>query len=145
MQSWLNGGKRSHDLKRRENWEFHSESSGIMADLVQLDYEGKSVGLTPMNLSKTTIARFFRVHEDGLHLKIVKNGKCENVWPLSNGKFLLPTGRKNAHVVAFPAEDQDLQEDDDGDFQGTFGARYVCTSFCVCDLFFSSMFYFGTL
>ena len=63
-----------------------------MADLVQLDYEGKSVGLTPMNLSKTTIARFFRVHEDGLHLKIVKNGKFENVWPLSNGKFLLPTG-----------------------------------------------------
>ena len=54
VQSWLNGGKRSHDLKRRENWEFHSESSGIMADLVQLDYEGKSVGLTPMNLSKTT-------------------------------------------------------------------------------------------
>ena len=65
-----------------------------------------------MNLSKTTIARFFRVHEDGLHLKIVKNGKCENVWPLSNGKFLLPTGTKSAHVVAFPAEDQDLQEDD---------------------------------
>ena len=145
MQSWLNGGKRSHDLKRQESWEIHSESSGIMADLVQLDYEGKSVGLTPMNLSKTTIARFFRVHEDGLHLKIVKNGKCENVWPLSNGKFLLPTGTKNAHVVAFPAEDQDLQEDDDDDFQGTFGARYVCTFFCVCDLFFSSMFYFGTL
>ncbi|CAH3175137.1 unnamed protein product, partial [Porites lobata] len=94
-----------------------------MADLVQLDYEGKSVGLTPMNLSKTTIARFFRVHEDGLHLKIVKNGKCENVWPLSNGKFLLPTGTKSAHVVAFPAEDQDLQEEEDDDFQGTFGAR----------------------
>ena len=88
-----------------------------MADLVQLDYEGKSVGLTPMNLSKTTIARCFRVHEDGLHLKIVKNGKCENVWPRWNGKFLLPTGTKNAHVVAFPAEDQDLQEDDD-DFSG---------------------------
>ena len=116
-----------------------------MADLVQLDYEGKSVGLTPMNLSKTTIARFFRVHEDGLHLKIVKNGKCENVWPLSNGKFLLPTGTKRAQVVAFPAEDQDLQEEEDDDFQGTFGARYVCTFFCVCDLFFSSMFYFGTL
>ena len=83
MQSWLNGGKRSHDLKRWENWEFRSESSGITADLVQLDYEGKSVGLTPTNLSKTTIARFFTVHEDGLLLKIVKNGKCENVWPLN--------------------------------------------------------------
>ena len=69
MQSWLNGGKRSHDLKRWENWEFHSESSGIIADLVQVDYVGKSVGLTPMNLSKRTIARFFRVHENGLHLK----------------------------------------------------------------------------
>ena len=44
-----------------------------MADLVQWDYEGKSVGLTPMNLSKTTIARFFRVPEEGFHLKIVKN------------------------------------------------------------------------
>ena len=65
-----------------------------MADLVKLDYEGKSVGLTLMNLSKTTIARCFRVHEDGLHLKIVKNGKCENVWPRWNGKFLLPTGTK---------------------------------------------------
>ena len=123
MQSWLNGGKRSHDLKRRENWGFHSESSSIMADLVQLDCEGKSVGLSPMNLSKTTIARFFRVHEESLDLKIVKNGKCENIWQLSNGKFLLPTGTKNAHVVAFPAEDQDLQDDNDDDFQGTFGAR----------------------
>ena len=111
-----------------------------MADLVQLDYEGKSVGLTPMNLSKTTIARFFRVHEDGLHLKIVKNGKCENVWPLSNGKFLLPTGTKNAHVVAFPAEDQDLQEDEDDDFQGTFVARYVCTFFCAIYFFFNVLF-----
>ena len=74
-----------------------------MADLVKLDYEGKSVGLTPMNLSKTTIARCFRVHEDGLHLKIVKNDKCENVWPRWNGKFLLPKGTKNAHVVTFPA------------------------------------------
>ena len=81
-----------------------------------------------MNLSKTTIARFFRVHEDGLHLKIVKNGKCENVWPLSNGKFLLPTGTKNAHVAAFPAEDQDLQEDDMMMMifrEHYFGARYV--------------------
>ena len=137
MQSWLNGGKRSHDLKSRENWEFHSESSGIYGGS---GYEGKSVGLTPMNLSKTTIARFFRVHEDGLHLKIVKNGKCENVWPLSNGKFLWPTGTKNAHVVAFPAEDQDLQEDDDDDFQGTFGGRYVRTFFCVCDYFFLQCF-----
>ena len=30
--------------------------------------------------------------------------------------------KKNAHVVAFPAEDQDLQEDDDDDFQGILGA-----------------------
>ena len=82
------------DLKRRKNWKFHYESSGIMADLVQLDYEGKSVGLTPMNLSKTTIARFFRVHEDDFHLKIVINGKSENVWPLSKGKFLLSSGNK---------------------------------------------------
>ena len=88
-----------------------------------------------MNLSKTTIARFFRVHEDGLHLKIVKKGKCENVWPLSNGKFLLPTGTKNAHVVAFPAEDQDLQEDDYDDFHRTFGAPYV-PFLCLGFIFF---------
>ena len=43
-------------------------------------------------------------------------------------------------MVAFPAEDQDLQEDDDDDFQGTFGARYVCTFVCVCDLFFLQCF-----
>ena len=64
---------------------------------------------------------------------MVKNGKCKNLWPLSNGKFLLPTRAKNAHVVAFPAEDQDLQEDDD--FQGALGAWYVCTFFCVWDFF----------
>ena len=44
-----------------------------------MDCDGKSVGLSPMNLSKTTIARFFRVHEESLDLKIVKNGKCENI------------------------------------------------------------------
>ena len=93
-----------------------------MADLVQFDYESKSVGLTPMNHSKTTIAQFLQLHEEGLHFTMVKNGKCKNLWPLSNRKFLLPTGTKNAHVVAFPAEDQDLQEDDDDDFQGTLGA-----------------------
>ena len=58
MQSCLNGRERSHDLKGLYNWEFHSESSSIMADLVQFDYESKSVGLTPMNHSKTTIAQF---------------------------------------------------------------------------------------
>ena len=108
MQSWLNGRERSYDLKGLDNWEFHSESSSIMADLVQFDYESKSVGLTPTNHSKTTIAQFLRLHEEGLHLTMVKNGKCENLWPLSNGKFLLPTRTKNAHVVAFPAEDQYL-------------------------------------
>ena len=30
--------------------------------------------------------------------------------------FLLPTGTKNAHVVTFPAEDQDLEDEDDDDF-----------------------------
>ena len=41
----------------------------ILVNLLQLDFEGKSVGLTVMNLSKATIARFFRLHEDGLPLK----------------------------------------------------------------------------
>ena len=40
-----------------------------MVYLAQLDYEGKILGLTPMNLSKTSIAQFFRVHEEGLHIK----------------------------------------------------------------------------
>ena len=85
--------------------------------------------------------RFFRVHEDGLHLEIVKNGKCENVWPLSNGKFLLPTGTKNAHVVAFPAEDQDLQEDDDDDFQGTLWlGTYARSSVFAIYFFFNLLF-----
>ena len=102
-----------------------------MAELVQLEHEGKILGLTSMNLSKTTIAQLFSVHE-GLHLKILKN-----VWPLSNGKFLLPIGTKNAHVVAFPVQEQELPADtDDDDFQGRFGARYVCIFFCVCELFF---------
>ena len=51
-------------------------------------------------------------------------------------------GTKNAHVVAFPAEHQDLQEDGDDDFQGTFGARYVCTynSFVFAKYFFLQCF-----
>ena len=36
--------------------------------------------------------------------------------------FIIANGNKNADVVAFPAEDQDLQEDDDDDFQGILGA-----------------------
>ena len=94
MQSWLNGGKRSHDLKRRENWEFHSGSSDIMADLVQSDYEGKGVGLTPMNLCKTTIARFFRVHEDGLHLKIVKKRQVRKCMAAIERQVFIVNGNK---------------------------------------------------
>ena len=94
-----------------------------MADLIELDFEGKSVGLTASNLNKATITRFFKVHEQGLHLKVVKNGRSENVWPSPNGKFLVPVGTKSAHVVAFPEEDQDLRDADD--FQATFDIRYV--------------------
>ena len=42
-----------------------------MADLVELTFVGKSVVLTALNLNKTTIARFFKVHEKGLHLKVI--------------------------------------------------------------------------
>ena len=38
-------------------------------DLIELDFEGKKVGMTAMNLTKATITRFFKVHEEGLHLK----------------------------------------------------------------------------
>ena len=94
-----------------------------MVDLIELDFEGKSVGLTASNLNKATIARFFKVHEQGLHLKVMKNDRSEHLWPSSNGKVLVPVGTKSAHVVAFPEEDQDLRDDDD--FQATFDIRYV--------------------
>jgi len=67
-----------------------------MADLVSLEFDGKTLGLTPSSLNKTTIARFFNVHEEGLHLKVVHNGKTDNIWPLSNGKLLVPLGTTNA-------------------------------------------------
>ena len=91
----------SREQKRRE---FGSRTS-IMADLVSLEFDGKTLGLTPSNLSKTTIARFFNVHEEGLHLKVVHNGKTDNIWPLSNGKFLVPLGTTNADVIAFNASE----------------------------------------
>ena len=47
---------------------------------------------TAVSLLKSTIARYFNVYEEGLHLKVSKNGKIENAWPSSNGKFLLPPG-----------------------------------------------------
>ena len=50
-----------------------------MADVVSLEFDGKTLGLTPSNLSKTMVVRFFNVHEEGLHLKVVHNGKTENI------------------------------------------------------------------
>ena len=85
----------SRDRKRRE---FRAPEQGKIADIVSLEFDGKTLGLTPSNLSKTMIARFFNVHEQGLHLKVVHNGKTENIWPLSNGKFLVPLGTTNADV-----------------------------------------------
>ena len=98
-----------------------------MADLlISLDFEGKTVGLTASSLHKSTIARFFNVHEDGLHLKVSRNGKTENIWPLSNGKFLLPHGITNATVIAFSAEEYQDEEDF---APSTFGFRYVLSNF----------------
>ena len=88
MARWTQGGKRSHDPKRGKLGSFIPNHGGSNPTGFP-----KSLGLTLMSLTKATIARFFRVHEEGLHLKIVKNGKCENVWPQSNGKFLVPTRR----------------------------------------------------
>ena len=67
-----------------------------MADvLISLDFEGKTVDLTASSMHKSTVARFFNVHENGLHLKVSRNGKIENMWLSSNGKFLLPPGITN--------------------------------------------------
>ena len=50
--------------------------------------------------SKTMIARFFNADEEGVHLKVVHNGKTENIWPLPNGRLVVPLGTTNAHVIA---------------------------------------------
>ena len=98
-----------------------------MADLlISLDFEGKTVGLTASSLHKSTIARFFNVHENGLHLKVSRNGKIENIWPSSNGKFLLPLGVTNATVIAFSAEEYQDEEDFS---PSTFSFRYVLSNF----------------
>ena len=98
-----------------------------MADLLtSLDFEGKTVGLTASSLHKSTIARFFNVHENGLHLKVSRHGKIENIWPSSNGKFLLPPGITNATVIAFSAEEYQDEEDFT---PSTFGFRYVLRNF----------------
>ena len=49
-----------------------------MAELISLELEGKTVGLTATSLHKSSIARFFNVHEDGLHLK----GKYHGIFDL---------------------------------------------------------------
>ena len=52
------------------------------------------------------IARFFvdeedvHVDEEAVRLKVVHNGKTENIWPLSNGKIIVSLGTTNAHVIA---------------------------------------------
>ena len=57
-----------------------------MADVVPLEYDRKTLSFTPSTLSKIMIPCFFNVYEEGLHLKVVYNGKSENIWKLSNGK-----------------------------------------------------------
>ena len=122
FQVWLT--RLARNWRESVTW---SKKAGIwapeqlkMADLVSLEFDGKTLGLTPSNLSKTTIARFFNVHEEGLHLKVVHNGKTDNIWPLSNGKFLVPLGTTNAHVIAFNAS-----EDSEDFVQGAFDFRLV--------------------
>ena len=98
-----------------------------MVNLVSLDFEGKTVGLMASSLHKSTIARFFNVHENGLHLKASRNGKIENVWPSSNGKFLLPRGTTNATAfIAFSAEEY---QDEEYCSPSTFGFQYVLINF----------------
>ena len=98
-----------------------------MADLlISLDFEGKTVGLTASSLHKSTVARFFNVHENGLHLKVSRNGKIENVWPSSNGKFLLAHGITNTTVIAFSADEY---QDEEHFAPSTFGFRYVLSNF----------------
>lgn len=97
-----------------------------MADLISLDFEGKTVGFTASSLYKSTIARCFNVHENGLHLKVSRNGKIENIWPSPNGKFLLPPGITNATVIAFSAEEYQDEEDF---ASSTFDFRYVSSNF----------------
>ena len=98
-----------------------------MAELIALEFEGKTVALTAESLLKSTIARYFNVHEEGLHLKVSRNCKIENAWPSSNGKFLFPPGVTNATVIAFSAE----KYQDEEDFApSTFGSRYVSRNVC---------------
>ena len=40
---------------------------------------------TAVSLLKSTIAQYFNVYEEGLHLKVSRNGKIENAWPSPNG------------------------------------------------------------
>ena len=102
-----------------------TEKAGKTANMADL-LISLGVGLTASSLHKSTIARFFNVHEDGLHLKVSRNGKIENIWPSSNGKFLLPHGITNATVIAFSAEEYQDEEDF---APSTFGFRYVLRSF----------------
>ena len=59
----------------KEAVDFATKFKRNMAGVISLDFEGKTVGLTTTSLLRSTIARFFHVHEDGLHLKVSRNGK----------------------------------------------------------------------
>ena len=98
-----------------------------MAELISLEFKGKTGALT-LSLLKSTIARYFNVHEEGLHLKVSRNGKIENAWPSSNGKFLLSPGVTNATVIAFSAEEYQDEEDFE---PSTLGSRYVSRNVCL--------------
>ena len=65
----------SRDQKRRQ-YGFQNK----MADVVSPEFDGKTLGLTPSNLSKTMVARFFNVHEEDLHQRW-----CKMVKPKTSG------------------------------------------------------------
>lgn len=81
----------------------------IMASqsVIVLEYEGKSIGLPTNLVTKETLYSLFNVEKSGLHLKIHRNGREENLWALPNGNFFIPMGVQNAQVVAFSAINDD--------------------------------------
>ena len=91
-----------------------------MADLVSLEFDGENSWFNAFQPEQNHDCTLFNVHEEGLHLKVVHNGKTDNIWPLSNGKFLVPLGTTNDDVIAFKAS-----EDSEDFVQGAFYLRKV--------------------
>lgn len=72
----------------------------MMDQLVDINFNGKTVSMTGQNLSVEGIAKLFNAKENGLHLKVRKGLPWEKIWPASSSEIMIPENITTALLIA---------------------------------------------